>query len=57
MNFHEQLTANFYRWEQRGRGVEVFPAAAPPLYQDSFPGCAVVGSRRSVLRRLICSIP
>jgi hypothetical protein len=27
MTIHDQLTTNFYRWEQRGRGVELFPAA------------------------------
>lgn len=39
MNIHEQLAANFYRWEQRGRGVELFPAAVelePPFVP--FPG-------------------
>lgn len=37
--WEHQLAANFYRWEQRGRGVEVFPAAVelePPFVP--FPG-------------------
>jgi hypothetical protein len=39
MTIHDQLTANFHRWEQRGRGVELFPAAValePPFV--AFPG-------------------
>jgi hypothetical protein len=34
LNVSGALSANFYRWEQRGRGVEVFPAAVelePPF--------------------------
>lgn len=39
MTLCAQLVTNFYRWEQRGRGVEVFPAAVelePPVL--AFPG-------------------
>jgi hypothetical protein len=61
MTIHDQLTANFYRWEQRGRGVELFPAAValePPFVP--FPGHRVqlanerqdTGTRSTFLSRL-----
>ena len=43
MTILEQLTANFYRWEQLGRGVQLFEAPEqmePPFI--SFPGDRVV---------------
>ena len=36
MQLHEQLAANFYRWELRGRASELFPAPVqlePPFVQ------------------------
>jgi hypothetical protein len=60
MNIPEQLTANFYRWEQRGRGVQLF--GAPVELEPSFvpcPGHRVVfdgpmdaGRKESVFSRL-----
>ena len=61
MTIHDQLTTNFYRWEQRGRGVELFPVAVemePPFV--TFPGHRLrlanegrdAGARTTFLSRL-----
>jgi hypothetical protein len=49
MTIPDQLTANFHRWEQRGRGVELFPAVVslePPFV--AFTGHRVKVGRQSV---------
>jgi hypothetical protein len=60
MTIPEQLTANFYRWERRGRGVQLFeaPVELEPPYVP-FPGHRVVfegpvdaGRKESVFSRL-----
>lgn len=60
MTIPEQLTANFYRWEGRGRGVQLFDAPVelePPFVP--FPGHRVVldgpvdaGRKESVFSKL-----
>lgn len=49
MNLSEELATNFYRWEQRGRGVELFPAPVglePPFV--AFPGHRIkIGSQNA----------